>query len=239
VLTIVLPAYNEAAFLRSTVEIVRDGLTAAGEPFEIVIVENGSTDDTPGVLAALAGALPEVRACHLAEPDYGGALREGILAATGDLVVIFDVDYYDLAFLAAATTWIRSANGPAIVVGSKRGEGALDQRPWHRRAITATFALVLRVTFGAGIPDTHGVKVLDRAAVGALVHRCRHRKDLFDSELILRAQRAGLAVGFLPVEVHEMRPPRSSVLRRVPRTLAGLVRLRWELWREVRPPAAP
>jgi glycosyltransferase involved in cell wall biosynthesis len=238
VLSIVMPAYNEADFLASTVDAVRAGLAGSGEDFEIVVVQNGSSDRTPEVLDALAATHAEVRALHLPEPDYGAALREGILAAAGDLVAIFNVDFYDLAFVTSATDIARAAGGPAVVVASKRGEGADDQRPWHRRAITATFALVLRVVFGADVPDTHGIKVLNRDAMGPLVRQCRRRHDLFDSELILRARRAGLAVDFLPVEVREMRPPRSSVLRRVPRTLVGLVRLRWELWRERgRPPA--
>jgi hypothetical protein len=58
--------------------------------------------------------------------------------------------------------------------------------------------------------------------------------DLFDTELILRVERAGLRTAEIPVEVHELRPARSSFLSRVPRTLRGLCRLRWALWKTSR-----
>src|SRR3954451_543531 len=227
-----MPAYNEESYLAVSVTAVRAGLLAAGEPFEILVVENGSTDRTASVLDELASSFPEVRGLRLPTADYGEALRQGVLAAAGEYVAIFDVDYYDLEFLAAARVTFATADPPAAVVGSKRGPGAVDARPRHRRLITAVFAWVLRVLFGAGLPDTHGVKVLDRAAFAPLVARCGQAPDLFDSELILRAQRAGLRIDYVPVEVRELRPPRSSVLRRVPRTLVGLARLRWRLWRE-------
>lgn len=227
-----MPAYNEELFLADSVNTVRAGLLATGEPFEIVVVENGSTDATGTVLGELTATFPEIRALRLPDPDYGEALRQGVLSARGEQVVIFDVDYYDLEFLASARTRFAGPNPPAAVVASKRGPGAVDARPRHRRLITAAFAGVLRLLFGAGLPDTHGIKLLDRAAVVPLVAACGQAPDLFDSELILRAQRAGLRVDYLPVEVRELRPPRSSVLRRVPRTLVGLGKLRWRLWRE-------
>ena len=64
-----------------------------------------------------------------------------------------------------------------------------------------------------------------------LARACHNGTDLFDTELILRAERAGLVTVELPVVVVERRPPRSSIWRRVPRTLVGLLRLRIQLWR--------
>jgi len=75
---------------------------------------------------------------------------------------------------------------------------------------------------------------LRRDAVEPLARRSRFGADLFDTELVLRAERAGLATLELPVAVEERRPPRTPIWRRVPRTLVGLVRLRIALWRERR-----
>ena len=235
-LSVVLPAFNEAPYLAATVTEVHGKLQARGEPFEVVVVENGSTDGTIEVLRELESAYAEVRGLSLPEANYGFALKRGVLAATGEHVIIFDVDFYDLDFLETAAARLAGPWGPAVVVGSKRGEGATDHRPWHRRLITVVFATVLRLAFGLGGPDTHGIKAFNRHRVGPLVEACRCRYDLFDSELVLRAERAGLSVEYLPVEVREMRAPRSSVLRRIPRTLVGLARLRWTLWRETPTP---
>src|SRR3954452_14821282 len=121
-----MPAYNEEAFLAGSLGAVRAGLLATGEPFEILVVENGSTDRTAAVLGELASTFPEVRAISLPTADYGEALRQGVLAATREHVVIFDVGYYALEFLAAARARLAVAAPPAAVVGSKRGPGAVD-----------------------------------------------------------------------------------------------------------------
>jgi glycosyltransferase involved in cell wall biosynthesis len=232
VLSVVLPAYNEAAFLADAVGTIRSRLAATGSAYELVVGENGSTDGTAAVLDDLARRFPEVRPVHLPAADYGAALRAGIRTATGGRIALFDVDYYSLEFLADALDRLDADPRTAVVVASKRGAESLDERPWHRRLITAVFGLVMGLLFGGGLPDTHGMKVLNRRLALPYAERCRLTKDLFDTELVLRLRRAGYDVAALPVEVREVRPPRSSVLRRVPRTLVGLLRLRVVLWQE-------
>ena len=230
--SVIVPAYNEASMIeRSTADIV-EGLRAAGVSFEVVVVENGSTDDTRALVEAVARREPEVMARSLPSADYGEALRAGLLAARGRRVVIFDADYYDLDFLDHALARMRADPTIAIVVGSKRAPGTRDDRPWPRRAITATFALVLRTGFGLQVSDTHGMKALDAEAVRPFAARCRNGRDLFDTELVLRADRAGLVVVELPVTVVERRPSRTPIARRALRTCVGLVRLRVLLWRD-------
>jgi hypothetical protein len=97
--------------------------------------------------------------------------------------------------------------------------------------VTAGFSTVLRFGFGLQISDTHGLKALRRDVLLPLVEQCRFGQDIFDTELIIRAERAGLPVEELPVAVSDTRPPRTPIARRIPRTLAGLARLRWALAR--------
>jgi len=230
--SVVMPAFNEAEILESTVRTVVDGLRARGRKFELIVVENGSTDGTDAIADRLASTEPEVRAEHCAEADYGRALRAGLLAAEGDAVVNFDADFYDLAFLTSAVERVLEPDGPAIVVGTKRGEGATDERTLLRRVATATFSTLLRVGFGLNVSDTHGIKAMRRAAVEPYARACTSGQDLFDTELILRVERAGLSTAEIPVLVTELRPARSSLLKRVPRTLRGLVKLRITLFRD-------
>ena len=173
--------------------------------------------------------MPGVRALSLAAADYGAALRAGFLAARGDTVVNFDVDYFDLTFLDAAVDQLEGPRAPAIVVGSKRAPGARDERPMARRLITSVFSLLLRRGLGLGVSDTHGMKAMLRAPLLSVVEECRFGTDLFDTELVLRAERAGLPVVEIPVAVNEQRPSRTSIVRRSVRTVRGLVRLRTAL----------
>ena len=98
--------------------------------------------------------------------------------------------------------------------------------------MTGAFSLLLRRGFGLKVSDTHGMKALDRAQVTPLAERCQLGTDLFDTELVLRAERAGLVVTEIPVRVEERRPARSPIARRVLRTALGLRKLRLSLREE-------
>ena len=234
VLSIVMPAHNEAGYLEAAVREVDQGVRARGHELEILVVENGSTDDTLAIGRRLADALPSVRVSTRPVADYGAALRDGILAARGELIVTFDVDYYDLDFADDALALLTGGAPPAIVVGSKRAPEARDKRPWPRRLVTTVFSLLLRGVFSLSVSDTHGVKAMRRVDVQPILERCRFRTDLFDTELVIRAQRAGLPIAELPVTAQERRPSRTPIWQRVPRTLVGMIELRLTLWRERR-----
>lgn len=230
--SVVMPAHNEEHYLAGAVSTVVEGLRKRRLDFDVLVVENGSSDRTAAVAASLSHRYPEVASLSRPVADYGQALRAGFLASAAEIVVNFDVDYVDLVFLDAAMDLVERQAPLVVVVGSKRSPGAGDHRSGGRRAITATFSLVLRYAFGLKVSDTHGVKLLRRAPLVPLVAVCRFGGDIFDTELVLRAERAGYAVSEIPVTVADQRPPRTSILRRIPRSLKGLARLRIALWTE-------
>ncbi len=232
-ISVVMPAFNEERTLTTSVHEVVEWLRRARRDFEVLVVENGSTDGTLEVARRLAGELPEVVVVQLPGADYGRALRSGFLAASGEVVFNFDVDYFDMDFLADALILLESTERPpAVVVGSKRVRGAVDRRARSRRLVTAAFSIVLRTLLRLRVSDTHGMKGLDREALYPLIEACRFGTDLFDTELVLRAERAGLPVVELPVTVTERRPSRTPIVRRIPRAVLGLLRLRVVLWAE-------
>ncbi len=232
VLSVVVPAHNEQDYLEAAVMDLVKGLRAREQPFEVIVCENGSSDATVALADDLSTRFDEVRTLTADRPDYGRALRAGFLAAEGDVVANFDVDYIDLAFLDSALALLAAGGGPAAVVASKRSASATDTRPVGRRVVTAAFSLVLRLGFGLAVSDTHGMKVLRRELLAPIVAQCRFGGDLFDTELILRTERAGYQVAELGVTVRDTRPPRTPITRRIPRSLAGLAKLRVVLWQE-------
>jgi len=211
-------------------ELVQD-LQTRGIDYELILAENGSTDNCPVIADALEARNPRIRVLHVAAPDYGAAMKAGMLAGRGGLIVNFDIDFHDVGFMLAAGDLI-AATGAGAVVGSKLMEGAEDRRSPARHLVSLGFTTLLRLLFDPRMDDTHGMKVLRRQVVERYAPQTVRTRDLFDTELIIRARRGGVTVKALPVTVEEKRKPRSSIVRRIPRTMWGLAQLRLILWKE-------
>ncbi len=223
-LSVVVPVHNEAEFIREGMEGILGALHEVAVDFELIVVENGSVDET-AALAADVGRDEPVTVLSLDTADYGAAMREGFVQARGDWVVNFDIDYFSAAFLRQ----VFAQTDADIVIGSKRDPHSQDRRPFTRRLATRVFNLLLRALFRSRVSDTHGMKAFRREVVERIVPRVESRQDLFDTELVLRAERAGFRIVEVPVVVEELRAARSSLAKRVPRTLAGLWRIRRRL----------
>jgi glycosyltransferase involved in cell wall biosynthesis len=230
-LSIVLPAHNEIVLLGSTVANVLGALERRGLSHEVLILENGSSDGTLRLARTLAAQLDSVRVLHLPIGNYGAALHRGFLAARGDIVVNFDVDYYDIGFLDEALTRFEDPR-VGIVLASKRAPGSADRRPLRRRLLTAAFTALLHHLVDLPVSDAHGMKAMRRDLLAPFVEQCRLRGSMFDVELVVRAARGGLVVQELPATVVERRPPRTGLVRRSLESLVGAVRLRLLFERE-------
>jgi glycosyltransferase involved in cell wall biosynthesis len=223
-LSIVIPVYNEEAILRAAVVDLIDRLSALPWSYELVIAENGSTDRTIEAAAELAERFDQLVCRHTDEPNYGKALREGILRATGELVICDEIDLCDTDFYERAIELLQD-DSVDFVVGSKVMEGAMDQRPITRRLGTVVINGMLRATLGFKGTDTHGLKAFRREPVQPIARACLVDGDLFASELVIRSQRAGLGIREIPVRVLEKRPPTIGLARRVPNVLKNLAKL--------------
>ena len=229
--SVVIPIHNEGACLEEEVTALVACLDASSVDFELLLAENGSSDDTLAIGERLAQADPRIRAFHVPVPDYGAAMKAGMLAGRGRFVVNFDIDYWDVDFMLKAGD-LMDGSRVAIVVGSKLMEGSQDKRSPARHVVSLGFTTILRVLFDRRMDDTHGMKVLRKEAVGVFAPRTVMTRDLFDTELIVRARRAGAVVKALPVTCEEKREARSPIAKRIPRTMKGLLRLRLILWKE-------
>lgn len=221
-ISVVVPVYNEATFVPEALPKLVAEMESVGADYRVTLVENGSTDGTAAVAEKAADGMP-VDIVSLALPDYGAAMREGFLRAEGDWVINFDIDYFSGDFVR---TVLGQPDSVDLVIGSKRDPGSEDRRPLIRRVATRVFNLLLRTILGSGVSDTHGMKGFRRKLVDDLAPQVASTRDLFDTELVVRAERAGYEIVEVPVQVEEIRAARSSLVKRAPRTLIGLVRIR-------------
>ncbi len=227
-LSIVIPVHNEAGFLTEAMNRLWEELDGLEVPVDVTLVENGGRDDTALVAGRLAADEPRLRVLQNAKADYGAALRRGFLETIGDWVIAFDIDYFSRRFIDQV---LEVADEADIVLASKRDPDTEDHRTLLRRLGTRIFNVILRRGFGSGVSDTHGMKAVRRSVIRDVAPAVRSTQDLFDTELILRAERAGARIVEVPAVVVELRPARSSFVKRVPRTLLGLARLKRNLRR--------
>jgi hypothetical protein len=95
-----------------------------------------------------------------------------------------------------------------------------------RRLATFGFNLLLRTILGSNVSDTHGIKAFRSVTTRPHAEAVASRKDLYDTELVIRMERAGARIVEVPVIVEELRPARSALIMRVPRTVRGLLAIR-------------
>ena len=223
-ISIVIPIHDEETILRAAVVDLIDRLEPKAWTYEIILAENGSRDGTRELAARLCERFPQLAVRHTPEPNYGRALRDGILNARGDIVICDEIDLCDTDFYERALALVRGGEVD-FVVGSKVMEGSRDERPLYRRLGTRVISGMLRVSLGFHGTDTHGLKAFRRDPVVPIAIRCLVDRDLFASELVIRAQRADLRVTEIPVRVLEKRPPSVGLARRVPSVLKNLTKL--------------
>ena len=223
-LSVVIPVFNEEAILHSAVVDLVGRLDETKTPYEILIAENGSTDSTVAIAAELSKRLPQVLYSSLGEPNYGKALRQGILRARGEFVICDEIDLCDTDFHKRALE-ILETGGADLVIGSKLLEGAEDKRPFTRHLGSIVINQMLKVSLGFKGTDTHGLKAFRRLALLDVVHSCLADKDLFASELVIRADRIGIRKVEIPIRVVEKRAPSINLFRRVPNVLKNLAKL--------------
>ncbi|MDH5671393.1 MAG: glycosyltransferase family 2 protein [Myxococcales bacterium] len=226
-LTIVIPLYNEEGILRASVTDLVDRMGALDVDYQIVLAENGSTDRTLEICEELRGRYPQVSYFSTGEPgngNYGKALRQGIVDANGRFVICDEIDLCDTGFYRDALRILKAGEAD-LVIGSKLADGASDERPFVRHLGSLVINGMLRVALDFRGTDTHGLKAFRREALMPIVDRCIVDRDLFASELVIRAERAGVPIREIPVRIKEMREPSVHLFRRVPGVLKNLAQL--------------
>lgn len=245
--TLVLPTRNEAAIIRANLERLLAFLHKnIHEEYRVIVADNASTDTTRAIVRAISTHEPRVELLELPEPGKGGAVLAAwkaaaasyqLQAASNDVFVFMDADLAtDLAALPQLISAIRS--GADVAVGSRNLPGSQSERGIGRRAISWCYRMLLRLLFGLRVSDPPcGFKAVNERVVREIVPLVRDRQWFFDTELLIRAQRASMRIAEIPVTWHE--PRRGGSLRKVLRIIASDLRAMWRLRRKLRQKVSP
>jgi dolichyl-phosphate beta-glucosyltransferase len=201
-LSVVIPAFNEEARIGATLERVERWLREEGWTFELVVVDDGSTDRTGEVVREFGRSHGGVELVRLPRNrGKGCAVREGFARTRGELVLLSDADLStpieELAVFAEAFR-----DGVELAIASRAlPDSRLEVRQaWYRETMGRTFNVFVRWVTGIPFRDTQcGFKLLGGEDARALAAQMREDGFSFDVELILLARRRGLTIREIPV----------------------------------------
>ena len=239
-LTVIVPAFNEALRIASPLREIAEYLAGRDYSAEIVVVDDGSSDDTAGVVREVAEsiALPLVLVRYAPNRGKGGALKAGFAVSRGQRVLFTDAD---LSTPIAETAALLEAleGGADVAIGSRKRAGAqiLKHQPWYREQMGRVFTLIARVVIADVSDVTCGFKAYRGDAGRDVFARVRVFDWSFDAEVLWIAGELDLSVVEVPVRWEDRAGSKVSVLRDALLSLAGLVRIRWNaaLGRYARP----
>ena len=200
--SIVIPAYNEQHRIAATLDYVLKHIRQRGLRAEVIVVDDGSSDHTCDIVDRHASQNLFLRLLRTRiHRGKGAAVREGFLAAQGEIVYLCDADL-NCGFLEYANLEKALLSGADVAIGSRQGVAApAHNRPWYRFAGGRLFHLSAQYLLGLQFHDTQcGLKAFKSQAAKEL---CRHQRIEgwgFDLELLLLARSLGYEVVEVPLD---------------------------------------
>jgi dolichyl-phosphate beta-glucosyltransferase len=231
-LSIVIPAYNEADRLPTTLRDLGEFLRQQAYGAEIVVVDDGSRDTTAAVVQAAAHADSRIHLIASTHRGKGAAVRQGMLAARADVRVMCDADLSmpptEVPKLLAAL-----AQGADVALATREGAGARRiAEPFHRHLMGRAFNLLVRALAVPDLQDTQcGFKAFTASAARTLFGQATVDGFGFDVEVLYLARKYGLRLQEIPIVWYYQSSSRVSPLRDTLRMVHDLLRVRWNDWR--------
>ncbi len=227
--SIVIPVSNEENVLEQNILAMLETLeTISHLQWEIIIIENGSVDNTRSIVQKLVKENSGISVLCLPDANYGKALREGMLASTGDIIVNFDIDYWDINFLEEAVHIMKLKYD--IIIASKQLPLSKDMRGPIRKITSFGFSVILYFIFGLPVSDTHGVKAWRNSErLKDYLRKSFPSKHTYDTEVVLRAIYDNCDILEVPIQVKETRRSGRHVLKRIPLALKELCQMYFRL----------
>jgi dolichyl-phosphate beta-glucosyltransferase len=226
-LSIVVPAYNEARRIRGTLESLCHIKEAKPYPVELIVVDDGSTDET----VETVGEFPGIRLLRNdRNHGKGFTVRHGVLEAQGEFILFTDADLSTPIEEMDKLLSALESSGADVAVGSRALERELIgiHQPWLREMGGRFFNLLVRVFTGLRLHDTQcGFKLFKRSSTRQAFERMRIEGFGFDPELLFLIERAGGRVVEVPVRWNDNPATKVQFLRHSTEMFLDLIAIRW------------
>jgi glycosyltransferase involved in cell wall biosynthesis len=200
-LSFVVPAYNEEDFIEETLGTIDSVIKNKKLPYEIVVVDDGSKDETLAIVKRYAGRNNHVKVIsYSGNLGKGYAVKTGFLHAVGNIVIFTDSDMeIDLKIISKYLDALKRGD---IVIASKRHTDSQVEVPISRRVLSEVFNGLVRFLTGVPLKDTQsGLKAMRKTAFIDVFPRLAVKRYAFDVELLAVANLYGLKVVEMPVKI--------------------------------------
>jgi glycosyltransferase involved in cell wall biosynthesis len=225
--SIIIPVHNEATILHQNISILSEYLHQNLDDHEIILIENGSTDDTKQIIHALSLEFKDVTALNLPKASLGNAIKHGIKNAIHNKVVYYPMDLsVNLDYIPES---IKELDKYDIIVGSKRLKDGKDRRPIQRKVTSICFHWLVKRLFGTHLSDTTCVKAYRKPIIVELINLVPPDSNVFETEILVEAQKMGLTLKEIPVSVTENRSSRQPLPIKVQLKLKDLLSVRIDI----------
>jgi len=202
-LSVIIPAFNEGKHIKANLALICDALAAIGDEVEILVVNDGSSDNTQSEIMEAISNHPEViYAGYDVNLGKGGAIKHGIEMATGDIIAFIDADL-DLSpkHLVDYYSYMKSEDCD-IVIGSKMHKDSKLDYPAARRFFSWGYYVLLKMLFGMNIKDTQtGVKMYKAGFLKKVLPYLKVSGYAFDIEILALCNHEGARIAEQPVEI--------------------------------------
>lgn len=229
-LSVIIPAYNEEKHIQNTLREVADYFSQRGYEFEIIIVNDGSTDDTAQAVLSLDGIFPQIKMIHRSKNlGKGETVKEGIRQARYPYCLFMDADSS-----TSIQEWEKFeeafSKGARVVIGSRHLSGSriVHPQPWIRRFLGSGYRILCRRLFGLRISDFNcGFKAYETSLAKSIYEQVIVADWTFDAEVFCLLKRADASIVEVPVS-WEHRDKNSSIrpIRTALKTLKSIIRLK-------------
>jgi dolichyl-phosphate beta-glucosyltransferase len=226
-LSLVIPAYNEQARLPYTLSQIETYVCREGLDCEVIVVDNGSRDATSAVVQQASHRFSALRLLRTDRRGKGRAVRTGMLAAEGAVVIFADADLsWEVEDLSRFVALVDERT--PIVIGSREGVGARRVgEPIYRHLMGRVFNRVVQALAVPGIEDSQcGFKAFRADAARAVFSRQRIDGFGFDVEVLFLARRLGFALQVVPLHWEHKENSRVAAVRDTLLMLADVLRVR-------------
>jgi len=200
-ISIIMPAYNEGPRIYDNISETVRTMEGMGQSYELIVVDDGSKDNTYQEVQRAAASFPNVQAVRYANNGgKGSALKYGFRYAQGDLVAFLDADL-DLHPRQIKTFLEYMAKYKVdVVIGSKRHKLSQLDYPLQRRFLSTGYSLLIKVLFNLSVKDTQtGLKIFKREVLEEIIPRVLVKRYAFDLELLVNAQHRGYKIVEAPI----------------------------------------